>query len=127
MENASKAVIMAGGVLIAIAVISISLYAFAKFRGYTESSEQMLTLNQITSFNRYYESYPTGTNAIRGVDAINIYNKALDDGIEDSNISIPPVLKNYSSQSNPTQNFLNKYHYSYVYDSTGKIYKISIY
>ena len=38
MENASKAIIMAGGVLIAVAIISLSLYVYAKYRAYANSS-----------------------------------------------------------------------------------------
>lgn len=119
MENASKAVIMAGGVLIAVAVISIALYAYANFRGFAESSEQMLTANQITSFNRYYESYRDSTGKIRGVDAINIYNKAIDDGIE--NISIPNELLGSDATL-----FLNPYNYSISYDFQGKVSTITI-
>lgn len=126
MENASKAVIMAGGVLIAVAVISLALYAYGLFSGYAESSEQMLTANQIQSFNRFYESFTEGEETIRGVDAINIYNKALDDGIETSNITIPDVLKNYLSQENPAGNFLVTYDYDLDYDSQGKVSKIKI-
>lgn len=65
MENASKAVIMAGGVLIAVAIISVALYAYASFKGYTESQEQVLTANQIQNFNRFYESFSEGTKTIR--------------------------------------------------------------
>ena len=65
MENASKAVIMAGGVLIAVAVISAALYAYMSFKGYTESNEQILTANQIQQFNRFYQSFPEGTDTIR--------------------------------------------------------------
>ena len=54
MENASKAIIMAGGVLIAVAIISLALYAYATYRDYANSSEQILSTSQITSFNRYY-------------------------------------------------------------------------
>ena len=53
MENASKAVIMAGGVLIAVAVISLALYAYGNFKGYVTSTEQTLTAEQIQSFNRF--------------------------------------------------------------------------
>lgn len=65
MENASKALIMAGGVMIAIAVISMAVYMFMNYKGYVESSEQMLTANQIENFNRFYESFLDGTGKIR--------------------------------------------------------------
>ena len=36
MENASKAVIMAASVMIAVAVISLALYTYSYFRNYAE-------------------------------------------------------------------------------------------
>ena len=80
MENASKAVVMAGGVLIAVSLISLALYAYSYFKDYANSSEQLLTLSQIESFNRFYESFDEGTDTLRGVDVLNIYKKAVEDG-----------------------------------------------
>ena len=121
MENASKAVIMAGSVLIAVAVISIALYVYSVFSGYAESSEQVLTANQIQSFNRFYESYTQGTGTIRGVDVINIINKAKDDEIE--NVSGIPSALTGNEQSKA---YLNSYSYSIGYDRQGKVNEITI-
>ena len=65
MENASKAVIMAGGVLIAIAVISLGLYVYRNYQDYAAANEQLLSISNITSFNRFYESYINSDGRIR--------------------------------------------------------------
>lgn len=57
MENASKAVVMAGGVLIAIAVISIAIYMYTTARGVASSSEESLSVAQIQSFNKFYTAF----------------------------------------------------------------------
>ena len=121
MENASKAVIMAGGVLIAVAIISIALYAYTNFRGYAESQEEMLTATQIANFNRFYEAYREGTDTIRGVDVINIINKAKDDEIEDVS-PIPSALTGDSQ----AESYLIMYDYNLGYDSLGKVNRITI-
>ena len=81
MENVSKAVIMAGSVLIAVGVISLALYFYGVMRGYISSTEKVYSVSQITSFNSFYEAYSTESNGITGADMANILNKAIDDNI----------------------------------------------
>lgn len=122
MENASKAVIMAGGVLIAVAVISLALYAYGNFKGYMTSTEQTLTAEQIQSFNRFYESFP---DTIRGIDVINIINKAKDDGLAEDNTSDIPVIPAELTGPNQSENYLKTYNYNIDYDLQGKVTSIS--
>ncbi len=79
MENASKALVMAGAVLIAVGVITLALYVYSVFSSYANTMETVYSASQVESFNRFYESYPEGT--IRGVDALNLYRKACDDDV----------------------------------------------
>lgn len=127
MENASKAIIMAGGVLIAVAIISLALYAYATYRDYANSSEQILSTSQIVSFNRYYESFDTTSN-IRGIDALNIYKRAMDEHEKDDSFQVicsPSDM--ISSIENDSSKFLNmNYTVDYSYDSKGKICKVEI-
>lgn len=121
MENASKAVIMAGGVLIAVAVISLALYAYSSFRSYAESSEQLFTATQIQNFNRFYQAYPEGNNTIRVIDAINIYNRALDDGLENINSNF-----NILAIADDSTTFLGSCSYFLGYDTQGKVSRITL-
>lgn len=76
MENASKALVMAGGVLIAIMVIATLLYAFNTFSILPESEDQSEAVKQLAEFNQQYESY--NRDALYGTDLISVLNKAID-------------------------------------------------
>ena len=122
MENVSKAVIMAGSVLIAISLISLAIYAYSYFRNYANTSEQLLSVSQVESFNRYYESFTEGTGTIRGIDALNIYNKAQDDGIS---CPSPSWYSSSADLETLATNFLTPCNYSIGYDSFGQVSSIS--
>lgn len=76
MENASKALLMAGGILIAVLTIGIVVYMFNSSSGFFESSEDIEATQQITAFNKQYESY--NRKLLRGTDVISVMNKATD-------------------------------------------------
>jgi hypothetical protein len=75
MDNASKALLMAGGILITIAVIGVATYLFASARGAIGETARAMKVEEVLNFNRFYTSYPTN---IRGIDAENIRNKIVD-------------------------------------------------
>lgn len=136
MENASKALIMAGGVLIAVAIITLAIYTYSYYKEYARSSEQMLTLSQIESFNRFYESYQSSTNStgtidgkstkfylIRGIDYLNIYKKAKEDNLLDESFQIKEEDHNYLNEiSSDSSKFVGtNYYCGFRYDENGKI------
>ena len=57
MENASKALIIAGGILIAILVVSLLVTGWNKLTYYNREKEEIQTVEQIINFNKEYESY----------------------------------------------------------------------
>lgn len=57
MENASKALIMAGGVLIGILIISLAVYLFADFGSTSAQINAQNSQKQITEFNSKFTSY----------------------------------------------------------------------
>lgn len=75
MGNASKAIIIAGGILITMLVISLALYMFTAVRGVSSASEQRVAMSQIESFNRFFENYP---ETVTGLDVYNIIGKIND-------------------------------------------------
>lgn len=86
--NLSKALLMAGGLLISIMVISVALYMYTNAQSFAQSNEAAMSASQVESFNRFYTSYMntyTGSSTIRCIDAVNILNRALEDGVEISN------------------------------------------
>lgn len=76
MDNASKALIMAGGVLLAILIISVALYLFAGIRGFAKAQNTNAEVSAVESFNRYYQSFDS---KITGIDVVNICNKITND------------------------------------------------
>lgn len=67
MENASKALLIAGGVLLAIMIISLGVYLFANFGGVTAQIGKNIEESQISKFNSQFT-----TN--EGKDNVTIYD-----------------------------------------------------
>ena len=61
MENASKALIMAGAVLVAIVIISIGVSIISSQKGTIDQSEETSKVLQVKTYNSSFEQY-AGTN-----------------------------------------------------------------
>jgi hypothetical protein len=75
MENATKALIIAAGMLIAIMIISLGLYLFASMSTYTSSAEQKISEDQIMQYNQVFLKYH-GRNDLTVHDIVTIANYA---------------------------------------------------
>lgn len=75
MENASKALTMAAGVLIAVLVIVLIYVLLNNLSDLSKQDEQQLKAKQIATFNKEYESYDK--KLMRGTDLITLINKAI--------------------------------------------------
>ncbi len=62
MENASKALIMAAGVLIGIVILSFMLYIFRRFEITSRETDNRFSEREIEAFNAKFEGYETGGN-----------------------------------------------------------------
>lgn len=62
MENASQALIIAGGILIAIIVLSVGIYLFVNYSKVSESYGQSQTNKEINKFNTNFTKYMERTN-----------------------------------------------------------------
>ena len=76
MENASKALIMAGGILIAVLIIGVLVYSFGTMSGYFNAEQDEEAAKQLKIFNDQYESY--NRKLLRGTDVISVMNRVLD-------------------------------------------------
>lgn len=76
MENASKALIMAGSVLIALLIIGALLLMFNSLSSYQEVGIQEERETQVIEFNNQFETYLR--NDIRGSDMISLMNRIVD-------------------------------------------------
>ena len=67
MESASKALLMAAGVLLGLMIISLGVYLFTNFAGTSSRIHDNIEENQITQFNSQFTSYV-------GKDNVTIYD-----------------------------------------------------
>ena len=79
MDNASKALILAGGILIAIMIIAVAMIILNSARDFAKTADAQARINAVQSFNRYYQSVLDSNGKILGIDVLNIYNRAIDD------------------------------------------------
>ncbi len=57
MENASKALLMAAGILIAILIVTIAVFLFASYSSISESYEETTQTTEIQKFNENFTRY----------------------------------------------------------------------
>ena len=78
MENASKALLIAGGVLIAILIVSVLVVTLNIVNSNQRTREKALATEQLAEFNQKYEAY--NKKALRGTDIITLKNMAKSEG-----------------------------------------------
>ena len=75
MENAAKALMMAGGILIAILLITVIVFMFTSMSSNAKTKEEIKFVEQLTIYNKEYESY--NRKLLRGTDVVSLINKAI--------------------------------------------------
>jgi|GEM_PF-1656228 len=78
MENASKALLMAAGILMGILVLSLIVYIYATFSDNTQKNIKQMELNYLTAFNSKYLSYD-GREDLTYYDIANVATMARND------------------------------------------------
>ena len=129
-SNLSKALLMAGGLLISIMVISVALYMYTNAQTFASANEAAMSASQVESFNRFYTSYMdtyTGHTVIRCIDAVNILNRALEDDVEISNSSSHITNSNGYYEADSADFVSVKVKYTLTFDSvSGAVNKVKI-
>lgn len=77
MENASKALLMAAGVLIGIMVLSLAVYLFVTFGSTSAQMHQQKEQDQLNQFNSQFTSYE-GKEDITIYDIVTVANLATE-------------------------------------------------
>lgn len=72
MENASKALVMAGGVLVAILIIGALTFLFRDITSVEKEKEESKKVEQVNSFNKQYNAYE---KELYGHELLSLYNK----------------------------------------------------
>lgn len=80
MENASKALLIAGGIFIAIITLSILVILMNNIVDISNSQEEKRKTQELASWNAEWEAYNKGY--LRGADVLTILNKAEQNNID---------------------------------------------
>ena len=62
MENASKALIMAAGIFMAITLLAIGVNLFVKYRNIAQTYDEVMTLQDVAKINKEFEKYRDRTD-----------------------------------------------------------------
>ena len=73
MENASKALIIAGGVLVSIIILGLLVLAWSGFSNFAQEKSDAELQEQISEFNKSLESYQK--SLLRGTEVASVINK----------------------------------------------------
>lgn len=76
MENATKALLIAGGIFLAIMLITLLMMGYTQISEYYKQQSELLTTEQMDKFNKQFQGY--NRKDIRGNELISLMNKVID-------------------------------------------------
>lgn len=76
MENASKALLIAGGILLAMMILALLVYVGTSMSDIAGIQDRKREAQQLENFNKTYEAY--NKTRMYGTDVITVVNKAID-------------------------------------------------
>lgn len=82
MENATKALLIAAGVLFVLMIISLLVMGYEGISSYYEQRNEILTAEQLDKFNKQFQNYHREN--IRGNEMISLMNKIIDYNVSQS-------------------------------------------
>ena len=84
MENASRALLIAAGMIMGILVLSLGVYLAVVFSNYSATTQAQLDQRRMTAFNDKYMKYD-GRTDLSIQDVITVRNYALENNINETN------------------------------------------
>lgn len=106
MENATKALLIAAGVLIAIMVISALVLMFDRISEVSQTEQDALVAQQLTEFNREYEAF--NRRDLWGGQIISVMNKMLDNNSKYLTLDEDNYMMDISVKFTVIDDFFNK-------------------
>lgn len=123
MENASKALYIAGSILLAIIVISIFVYSYTKITEMQQAKVNAENSQEVTAFNEPFVSYQK--KRMYGTDVISILNLAISNNHK---YHVNPGEEYYVNITfKLNQDILNITHTYKFNETTGKYEQISVF
>lgn len=124
MENAAKALLIAGGVLIAIILISMFLLMYNRMVSIQKTQEQKKEMEQLSAFNAQYEAF--NKKIMYGVDVRTLQNKVENNNNNNPSEKIILDLPDDFENSDDVNNLKYKCTSIEYSTKTGKVNKIVI-
>ena len=100
MDNASKALIMAGAILISVAIVGIGIYIFSAANSMTNDAVNSMESTQVSMFNNQFYRYANDGDTILGTRAQELYKHAS---------SLNPPVKTSLSTFDSRTKYIVKY------------------
>ena len=106
MENASKAIIMAGGILIGVIILSVLVLVFRSIGDVYEEQGEALSEEQLEKYNRQFNTFDKslyGSELLSLKNLLEDYNNRILEGagqkyIAENEISVTVRLYNYTAE-----------------------------
>lgn len=76
MENASKALLIAGGVLVSILVITVFIYMITKISEFRRSNEDLARIENVSEFNKRFTNYQR--DDVQGYELLSLIHNVID-------------------------------------------------
>ena len=76
MENASKALLIAGGVLVSILVITVFIYMITRISEFRRSNEDLARIENVSEFNKRFTNYQR--DDVQGYELLSLIHNVID-------------------------------------------------
>ena len=125
MENASKALIMAGGILIAIIILTLFIMMFNRMASIQKTQEEKTKMEQIAAFNAEYEAF--NKKQMYGADVITLRNKVNENNINNPSNQIILTLPEEFDVLEQDELLKRRFKCTNMeYDTSGRVSEITI-
>ena len=102
MENASKALVIAGAILLVIAIIAIAVGIVSSTRGTINVAENQITAMEVKMHNEQFKMYE---GEVTGAEVQDCISKVLSNNNETTNLAMKMMVTVKSSTSTYTYNY----------------------
>ena len=99
MENASKAILMAGGMLLTILIVSLLVFAWNTFSNYYSQKDSIDEIDDVTEFNLQFTNYDR--NDVSGYELLSLINQVIDYNMRKSTAAAAPDVGRENNQNFP--------------------------
>ena len=127
MENASKALIIAGGILLTMAIVGLVIFAWNRFSDYYKNDDNLAEIDDLTKFNLQFTNYQR--DDIHGYELASLANKVFDYNTRRSNAAGNKSNEWYNTitMTIDFKGMQNKFRYSNDLTSRELLFKNGIY